>query len=315
MKVDIEKAATLLSDGEVVAFPTETVYGLGGDAWNPSAVRKVFEIKGRPADNPLIVHLPSQELAETFTDDIPAKARELMDRYWPGPLTLILRKKPEVLDLITGGLDTVALRWPDHPLSQQLIGKVGPLVAPSANKSGRPSPTRAEHVEEDFGEAFPVIDGGATQIGLESTVLDVSDRPFVIYRPGAVGREEIERTIGEAVDVNEEAGEKDDTRSPGTRYSHYSPAARVRWMDEDEDERVFSDDTLYLLHTGLRDGTGDGGNIVRFNADYKRLANELFDRFRQADHEGFSCIVIEPFRETDEPIVRALQNRINKAIG
>lgn len=312
--IHIEEAIELLRNGEVVAFPTETVYGLGADAWNPSAVKKVFDIKGRPADNPLIVHLASREMAGGFAAEIPETARTLMDRYWPGPLTLIFKKKPEVLDLITGGLDTVALRWPNHPLSQELIFRAGPLVAPSANKSGRPSPTKAEHVLEDFGENFPVIDGGTTQIGLESTVLDVSEKPCTIYRPGYIGKKEIEKTTGEEVKIGESTP-PDETRSPGTRYSHYAPNARVRWLEENE--QGYSEDTLYLVHSRRRNMESEHDNLISYRENYERMANELYDRFRQADHDGYKSIAVEqlPVKDQNHGIVQALRNRISKAIG
>lgn len=312
--VNIEEAIELLKKGEVVAFPTETVYGLGADAWNPSAVRKVFEVKGRPADNPLIVHISSREMAGDFAEEVPEAAQTLMERYWPGPLTLILKKRAEVLDLITGGLNTVALRWPNHPLSQELIFRAGPLVAPSANKSGRPSPTKAGHVLEDFGEDFPVIDGGATQIGLESTVLDLSSKPYAIYRPGYIGKEEIEEVIGEAPILEETPPADEVTRSPGTKYTHYAPRARVRWLEKGE--QTGSKETLYLLHS--RDGNDSeeaDANVVRFDEDFERMAGELYDRFRQADHEGFVVVAVEPFPEgVSKGILQALKNRIGKAI-
>jgi len=319
--VTIEQAIELLKNGEVVAFPTETVYGLGADAWNPSAVKKVFEIKGRPADNPLIVHIADKASAGDFAAKIPEPAGRLMERFWPGPLTLIFGKRAEVLDLVTGGLDTVALRWPDHPLSQQLLAGTGPLVAPSANRSGRPSPTKAAHVREDFGEEFPVIDGGSTRIGLESTVLDLSSEPYTIHRPGAVGREEIEEAVGKAVATLHAGSEATQPRSPGTKYSHYAPSAGVRWMKKGE--HADSRDTLYLLHGSNGDGSGNRevpANIIHYDRDYSRMANELYDRFRQADHYGYSSVAIEPLPETagsgsERGILEALKNRIGKALG
>ncbi|MEX0894887.1 MAG: L-threonylcarbamoyladenylate synthase, partial [Balneolaceae bacterium] len=168
----IHEAVALIQRGEVVAFPTETVYGLGADAHNPEAIQKIFKVKGRPADNPLIIHLANlQEVAE-FALEVPKPARQLMEKCWPGPLTLIFKKKPGVPDTATAGLPTVALRIPDHPVALELLRQTGPLAAPSANRSGSPSPTKAEHVRRDFGDDFPVLDGGMSNIGLESTVLD-----------------------------------------------------------------------------------------------------------------------------------------------
>lgn len=307
----LSRAVNLLKQGEVVAFPTETVYGLGADAKNPTAVQKVFEIKGRPADNPLIIHIASFDMVYQFAEDVPEDADKLMKSFWPGPLTLIFSKKPETLDIITGGLETVALRWPKHPLSQQLIAMAGPLVAPSANSSGKPSPTKPEHVREDFGNDFPVIDAGETEIGLESTVLDVSKRPYTIYRPGAISAKEIENTIGQKIKVA--SGHRDDTtaKSPGTKYSHYAPNAEVSWLKPDDD--LSSNDSLYLLHK--RQEYADSKSVVHYDGDYRRMARELYDRFRQADHLGFKSIKIEPFNESlrQEPMVQALINRISKA--
>lgn len=310
--MNLNRAVDLLKKGEVVAFPTETVYGLGADAENPSAVRKVFEIKGRPADNPLIVHIASPEMVRRFTDDVTEDAEKLMKKFWPGPLTLVFPKKKNVLDIITGGLDTVALRWPEHPVSQQLISLAGPLVAPSANSSGKPSPTKPDHVREDFGDDFPVIEAGETEIGLESTVLDISRTPYRIYRPGAVSAGEIADTIGGKIDI---AGGRKDTgddgvRSPGTKYTHYAPEAAVRWMEPGDSG---SEDTLYLLHS--KQPVLSGGNIIRYHGDFQRLARELYDRFRQADHEGYRAVAVESFSSAEQdPIIPALKNRIEKAI-
>lgn len=306
----LDRYVTLLKNGEIVAFPTETVYGLGADAWNPSAIRKVFDQKQRPADNPLIVHISSVQMVESFAEEITDNARKLMAHFWPGPLTLIFSKKPEVLDLITAGLDTVALRWPKHPLSQELIARTGPLVAPSANTSGKPSPTRAEHVREDFGDDFPVIDAGETDIGLESTVLDISTSPFRIYRPGAVSADQIEEVTGKKISAKPSGNEGQETRSPGTKYSHYTPEAHVQWLEKSPLEK----NTLYLLHTDRFNTTGD--NIIRYEENYRRMAHELYDRFRQADHEGFSTIAIEPFsNHRRHDLIPALVNRIQKALS
>lgn len=309
----LEKYVQLIKSGEVVAFPTETVYGLGADARNPDAVRKVFETKGRPADNPLIIHIADIKSVNDFARDIPEAAEQLMKTLWPGPLTLIFKKKPEVLDIITGGLPTVALRWPSHPISQNLIAQTGPLVAPSANTSGKPSPTKPEHVTEDFGEEFPVIEAGETQIGLESTVLDVSEKPFRIHRPGYIGKTQIEKIIGEKV-CFAKSGEETETRSPGTKYSHYSPKAQVRWLKPGE--RANADGALYLFHETNPDIVSD--HIIFYRGNYNQMAHELFDRFRQADHRNLKELVIERISEEiqkENAIAMALYNRINKAIG
>lgn len=307
----LNKYIKLLKNGEVVAFPTETVYGLGADAWNTEAVKKVFETKGRPADNPLIVHISKPEMVEDFTAEIPDDARKLMKAFWPGALTLIFKKKTKVPDMVTGGLPTVALRWPNHPIAQQLIDLSGPLVAPSANSSGKPSPTRPAHVKEDFGDDFPLVEAGETQIGLESTVLDVSESPFCIYRPGAVGKEEIEALINKP--ITESKASAGTPKSPGTKYSHYSPKAEVKWLTK-QAEKVNSEALLLLHH---REAGNSSKNIATYSGNYRQMARELYDRFRQADHENLKQVLIEPFsdEQLQEPTVAALHNRITKAIG
>jgi len=312
--ISIEKAIDLIKEGEVVAFPTETVYGLGADARNPDAVKKVFEIKGRPPDNPLIVHIASKEMVREFTAEVPPDARTLMDRFWPGPLTLIFKKKPSVPDIVTAGLDTVALRWPSHPISQELIFRSSPLVAPSANKSGKPSPTRAEHVVEDFGDEVNVINGGQTQIGLESTVLDVSEAPYTILRPGYIGKEDISTATGQQVRVSTDVTEGP-SKSPGTKYIHYAPNASVRWLNDEPVEA--STHILFLVHSL---DVPDADNVINFEDDYSRFASELYECFRKADREGYETILVEPLEHVKteshfEPVVDALENRISKAIG
>lgn len=307
----LDRYISLLKNGDIVAFPTETVYGLGADARNPDAIKKVFETKGRPADNPLIIHIASREAVKDFAKEVPEAAEKLMDAFWPGPLTLIFKKKPQVLDLITAGLSTVALRWPSHPFSQQLISLAGPLVAPSANTSGKPSPTKPEHVYEDFGEDFPVVEGGETQIGLESTVLDISVHPPLIYRPGYIGREQIEKVLGMEV-LEAEAKTDKPAKSPGTKYSHYAPKAHVRWLKENEKPVVNS--TMYLFHDKNPEILSD--QITFYRGNYSKFARELYDRFRQADHRDIKEVVIEPFSRQmleENAIVRALKNRISKA--
>lgn len=307
----LDKLVQLLDQGEVVAFPTETVYGLGANAWNASAVEKVFETKGRPADNPLIVHISRKNLVDDFALEVTEEAHKLIKAFWPGPLTLIFKKRPEVLDIITGGLSTVALRWPDHPLAQQLIDRAGPLVAPSANSSGRPSPTHPDHIREDFGENFPILEAGSTNIGLESTVLDISEEPFTIYRPGAIGKEQIEKVIEKTLGEPEESPSQ--PKSPGTKYTHYAPRADVRWMNIGEKPKENS--TLYLFHKS--DPAMVGDHIICYRQDYEKMARQLYDRFRQADLKSLHAIAVEPFtdKQLDKfPIARALVNRIKKAM-
>ena len=225
----IALGAELIRGGELVGFPTETVYGLGADAFQAEAVRRIFTAKGRPADNPLIVHIV-KGMEERVAAAIPSAARALMDRYWPGPLTLVLPKGGDLPDVVTAGLDTVAVRMPSHPAASALIERSGtPIAAPSANLSGRPSPTAAAHVWQDMEGRIPLIlDGGPCEVGLESTVLDVSEAEPVLLRPGGVTLEMLEAVIGR-VQIARGALEQYEGRvkSPGMKYKHYAPRAEV----------------------------------------------------------------------------------------
>ncbi len=307
MALDPEYIA-LIRQGNIVAFPTETVYGLGADAWDPSAIQKVFDIKGRPSDNPLIVHVSDPVQIKDFASETPAAARQLIDAFWPGPLTIIFKKRKEVLDAVTAGLDTVAIRMPDHPLALELISATGPLVAPSANKSGKPSPTKAKHVREDFGEDFPVIDGGATKVGLESTVVDLTDDHPTILRPGSISRKEIEEVLDTEV-AETFFHHLERPRSPGQKYSHYKPKAMVKWY---EGEDLNSSSSLFLM----QDSDVEAPNVIRYGGDLERMARELYDRFRQADHEGCERVLIQkPDEATSSPLYSALLNRVERALG
>lgn len=311
MKID--EIANLILHGGVAAFPTETVYGLGALVFNQDAVKKIFDLKGRPADNPLIVHISETEQLQQFADHIPEPALSLAEHFWPGPLTMILKKKPEVPDVVTGGLNTVAVRMPDHPLALKLIRKTGPLVAPSANKSGRPSPTRASHVHEDFGDDFPVLDGGETNIGLESTVLDVTSEPYTILRPGKLEPEELQNACRIPV-VYSNAEKGGPVKSPGLKYSHYKPKANVYWLSDfvqPVDKRV-----MYITHSGTAIPSGKNVIHYSFKHDFAALAKNLYDLFRMADQKNISEIVLEDLPDdSGQPLVAALRNRIEKAAG
>jgi len=227
----ISEAARIIKQGGTVAFPTETVYGLGADALNPEAVQKIFQAKGRPQDNPLIVHIADTEQLDVLAKDISDSARCLMDAFWPGPLTLIFMRRDIVPDVTTCGLDTVAVRMPDNPVAIALIRKAGtPIAAPSANISGRPSPTTTEHVIADLsGRIDAVIDGGPVRVGVESTVLDMTSDIPVLLRPGEVGAEQIREYVGEVLIgyTDTQAGAGETVRSPGLKYTHYSPETRL----------------------------------------------------------------------------------------
>ncbi|QIL50197.1 threonylcarbamoyl-AMP synthase [Weissella coleopterorum] len=236
-KTELAEAAKVLKKGQLVAFPTETVYGLGADALNEKAVSKVYTAKGRPSDNPLIVHVAHPQAVQNYAQVSP-RAQKLMDAFWPGPLTIILPVKPgQLSEKVTGGLQTVASRMPDNALTRELIDQVGsPLVGPSANTSGKPSPTIATHVYHDLhGKIAGVVDDGATQIGVESTVLDLSTSQAAILRPGKITASQLETVLGENVDTSEHHVAADEApKAPGMKYRHYAPDKAV-YMVKDED--------------------------------------------------------------------------------
>jgi len=312
MIVDVKKAADLIRSGEVVALPTETVYGLAADASDIVAVQKIFDLKQRPADNPLIVHIANSHQAKTLADTDSDLFLKLSEAFWPGPLTLVLPKEPRVLDIITAGLDTVALRMPNHPKTLSIIEDAGPVAAPSANRSGRPSPTRPKHVADDFSDDLPVVDGGVCTIGIESTVLDLSGDIPTILRPGKITAEEIEEIIGRK--VLHESPDKDQLRrSPGTRYSHYKPQASVEWMSSPNSVELHRADSLYVYHTVAPDISE--GNSVNFKGNFEELAKSLYDLYRTADKKKYRRIIIEPIPKTaHSPIIPALLNRIQRSI-
>lgn len=320
MLVNIHTALEKLEGGEVVAFPTETVYGLGARLDNPSAIERIFETKGRPSDNPLIVHIRDIAQAEPLVREIPGAVKKLMEAYWPGPLTIVLPRTELVPDRVAAGLDTVALRVPAHPAALELLAKSGPLVAPSANPSGRPSPTRANHVEHDYAGRVPVLDGGETRIGLESTVLDCTETPFRILRPGALDAHSLSRTCGHQ--VLESADDPSARRSPGTRHTHYKPAADVLWAELDSTGELHpisssaTRNALLLLHRAA-EPFWFRGRVIHYGGDYTRFASQLYDLFRWADTLGLPKIYIEPFTSVSpvHPLIPALLNRIEKAAG
>lgn len=333
----ISKAARILKQGGTVAFPTETVYGLGADALNPAAVRKIFKAKGRPADNPLIVHIAQMDSLKDIATDIPPIAFELMDAFWPGPLTLVLRRKDAVPEITTGGLDTVAVRMPDNPVALALINEAGtPLAAPSANISGKPSPTTAGHVISDLsGRIDAVIDGGTVKVGVESTVLDVTSDIPVILRPGGVSLEDISKYVGEVVvgytDKDSEEGEI--VRSPGMKYTHYSPSAKVVLVegsgdgDSDSDGRLVAAKISELICSysakNMRVGlliTDETAKQVHLDDMYllgrrdapEDAAHNLFAGLRYLDNRDADVIILDG-SITHEGVGAAVYNRSRKA--
>lgn len=227
---EMKRAGALIAAGELVAFPTETVYGLGGDALDPKAAKKIYAAKGRPSDNPLIVHIADFSDMNRVGKNIPPQAKLLADAFWPGPLTIIVEKSDQVPDATTGGMDTVAVRMPNHPVALSLIRNSGCLIAaPSANTSGRPSPSEAAHVAEDLSGKIPmIIDGGSVSIGIESTIIDLTEELPMVLRPGYITPEMLSEVLGEEVIIDPGIIAADDTtkpKAPGMKYKHYAPKA------------------------------------------------------------------------------------------
>lgn len=237
--ISYQRAVDILKGGGVVAFPTETVYGLGALATETGAVQRIFEAKGRPSDNPLIVHIGKKEDVDKYAVNVPENAEELMGAFWPGPLTLVFHKRPGVIaENVTPGFDTVGIRMPDHPVALELLRTLdGPLAAPSANRSGKPSPTEATHVLTDLKGRIPlIVDGGKTGVGVESTVLDMTVHPPAILRPGGVTREMIEDVIGPVRAESKSSGVNDEEapKAPGMKYMHYAPESPLFVIQSDE---------------------------------------------------------------------------------
>jgi L-threonylcarbamoyladenylate synthase len=330
---DLEEAARILRRGGLVAFPTETVYGLGANALDEEAVAAIFHAKGRPADNPLIVHLASVDDLPQVVASAPPEAAILARRFWPGPLTLVLPRKEGVPLITTGGLETVAVRVPDHPLALELISRSKvPVAGPSANLSGRPSPTTAAHVLEDLGGKVDVIiDGGPTGVGVESTVLDLTASPPVLLRPGGVTWEALEEVLGKVIldpaILAKEPIETGPVRSPGMKYRHYAPKAKVYLVEGQDADRVAARvDSLAaeLAAAGMRVGilaTAEGAAqcqrglvlIGGSRRDPAALAASLFAHLRTFDHLDVDVVVVEGIKPVGLGL--AVMNRLRKAAG
>ncbi len=319
----ILEAGRILSRGGLVAFPTETVYGLGANALDGRAVARIFEAKGRPADNPLIVHVACREEVKHLAQNIPPAAEILMDAFWPGPLTLVLPAGPAVPPETTAGLDTLAVRMPRHPVALALIRAAGvPLAAPSANLSGRPSPTTAEHVLQDLnGRIEAVLDGGPAGVGLESTVLDLTGSVPVILRPGGVTPEELRELLGE---VEVDPAFTDRPRSPGMKYTHYAPeapllliegepgAVAARLMELAREQKALGRRVGILSCSGNRDYASVGEVVLAGRReDPGTVATGLYAALRRFNELGVDLILAEGLE--DSGIGLAVMNRLRKA--
>ncbi len=320
----IKEAADAIKRGSTVAFPTETVYGLGADALNPEAIKKVFKAKGRPSDNPLIVHISDMEMLKLIAKQTSKTALALINKFWPGPLTIILKKMKVVPAVVTGGLDTVAVRMPDNKIALALIKESGvPLVAPSANLSGRPSPTKAKDVVDDLsGRIDMIIDGGKTKIGIESTVIDMTRIPPTLLRPGGLPVEEIEKVIGRVQRLSE-VHEKEPARSPGMKYRHYAPKAKMIIVEGNN--KTAQSEIKRLAEETIKEGKKVG--IITFSRDFHvagcimkyagarpgTVAKRLFDILRSFDKDGVDIILSEPY--AGKGLMLGISDRLRRAAG
>lgn len=326
------EAARLLKKGELVAFPTETVYGLGGNALDPKASGKIYAAKGRPSDNPLIVHIADVNALPQLAEDIPECAYRLAERFWPGPMTMILKKRDIVPKETTGGLDTVAIRFPSDPIARMMIEESGLFIAaPSANASGRPSPTNAGHVFEDLNGRIPMIlDGGPVQIGLESTIIDLTGEKPLILRPGYITAEQLREILPNAeydpAILAEKPSEALHPKAPGMKYRHYAPKGQltiyegtlknvtkaVRTAAEEKKAEGFK---VAILASEETKDCYEGFPVCSLGSrdDEDAVAAHLFDTLREFDHMGADYIFGECFRS--EGVGSAIMNRLLKAAG
>jgi L-threonylcarbamoyladenylate synthase len=291
----IEEAARLLREGELVAFPTETVYGLGADAANAAAVAKVFVLKGRPADHPVIVHVADAEALREWGDEVSPAAFALAENFWPGPLTLIVKRARHVHDAVTGGQDTVGLRCPSHPMAQELLREFakigsGAIAAPSANRFGHVSPTTAEHVLDEFGAGLFILDGGPCEVGLESTIVDLSRGAPVLLRPGAITRDDIARVMG----VNPRDRDTAAPRVSGSLAAHYAPSTAMALVGRpalDLELRSLTNVAVLALHEAPYDARVT--TWIDAGRDPARYAHELYANLRKLDAAGAKRILVE----------------------
>lgn len=327
----MDRAGKLIAEGELVAFPTETVYGLGGDALDPDASRKIYAAKGRPSDNPLIVHIAEFDDMKRVAREVPEQARKLADAFWPGPLTMIVWKSDAVPEATTGGMQTVAVRMPNHPVALELIRRSGCLIAaPSANTSGRPSPTEAQHVAEDLsGKIAMILDGGPVGIGIESTIIDLTEEKPMVLRPGYITPEMLSEVLQEEVVIDPGIIAADDTRkpkAPGMKYKHYAPKAEMIIVDGAQDAVIAKINEL----TAAKRAEGKKVAVIATDETKERYdAQVILSMGRRSDEDAIAQHLYKILRECDElevgeiysecfqtpRIGQAIMNRLLKAAG
>ena len=325
------QAGKLIAEGELVAFPTETVYGLGGDALDPDASRRIYAAKGRPSDNPLIVHIADFDDMKRVAREVPEQAKKLADAFWPGPLTMIVWKSDAVPEATTGGMQTVAVRMPNHPVALELIRRSGCLIAaPSANTSGRPSPTEAQHVAEDLsGKIAMILDGGPVGIGIESTIIDLTEEKPMILRPGYITPEMLSEVLQEEVVIDPGIIAADDTRkpkAPGMKYKHYAPKAEMIIVDGAQDAVIHKINEL----TAAKRAEGKKVAVIATDETKDRYdAQVILSMGKRADEDAIAQHLYKILRECDEldvgeiysecfqtpRIGQAIMNRLLKAAG
>ncbi len=309
MSDELRRAAEILRAGELVAFPTETVYGLGADASSEAALNKLYALKRRPADHPVIVHFASAEDAFTWAREVPDAARSLAARFWPGPLTLILRRAPHVGDFVTGGQDTIGLRVPSHPVAQALLRRFGgAIAAPSANRFGRVSPTRAEHVRQDLGSDVElVLDGGDSEVGIESSIVDLSRGRAVLLRPGAIPAAALEAALGAPL----AAADAEAPRASGTLERHYAPNTPLRLVASHELDAEIARRAVKVAVLAFSRPDARATRWLRMPRDPAGYARRLYAALRELDAAGCAQILVE--RPPEDPAWAAVRDRLGRA--
>lgn len=311
---DVEHAAQIIQKGGLVAFATETVYGLGANALDPVAVARIFEAKNRPHFDPLICHISSAEGISKLAEEIPDSAVTLAEKFWPGPLTMILPKKEIVPDLVTSGLSTVGIRVPAHQLARKLIESAGvPIAAPSANLFGKVSPTTAEHVADQLGDRIDyILEGGASEVGVESTVIDCTSSPLKILRPGGVTLEDLQ-AVFKSIEIATESSSEQETGqlSPGQLPEHYAPWTKLMIQNHAERPKDLSRVGLICFSEPENACEFEAVEVLSSNKDLKEAASRFFSSLRKLDQLELDCIIAIPFPE--EGLGRALNDRLKRA--